>query len=124
MLPPLLGASARFRALFTVRIVPTFTTAIANEQKPNALKSSSVGNVSVGPLAIVIKPTVENFKPLAFFKLKNQQQALLGYGADFVFCAAVPKEETGVFLIGPRDDKKKDSAKKFKDECIRIAASW
>jgi hypothetical protein len=107
-----------------VRIVPTFTAATANEQKPSALKSSNIGNVPLGPLAILVKPTVGRFKPLALFKLKNRQHALLGYGADFVFCAAVPREESGVFLVGPKDDGKKDSAEKFKDECIRIAASW
>jgi hypothetical protein len=107
-----------------VRIVPTFTSAIANELKPGALKLNSIGNIPLGPLLIQVKPTVGRFKPLAFFKLKNRQHALLGHGADFVFCAAVPKDESGVFLIGPRDDGKKDSAEKFKDECIRIAASW
>jgi hypothetical protein len=107
-----------------VRIAPTFTAAIANEQKPGALKLSGIGNVPLGPLLILVKPTIGRFKPIALFKLKNRQHALLGYGADFVFCAAVPKDESGVFLIGPRDDGKKDSAEKFKDECIRIAASW
>jgi hypothetical protein len=41
-----------------------------------------------------------------------------------LFCAAVPKDESGVFLVGPRDDGKKDSAEKFKDDLTRIAASW
>jgi hypothetical protein len=107
-----------------VRIVPTFTAAPANEPKTGALKLSGIANVPLGPLLILVKPTVGRFRPIALFKLKNRQHALLGYGADFVFCAAVPKDESGVFLVGPRDDGKKDSAEKFKDECIRIAASW
>ncbi len=107
-----------------MRIQKTFSTTTYKGESKNSSSTTGIFGAPVGPLAIQIKQSVGRFRPREQFKLKNNQYALLGFADDEAFCAAVPKEDTGVFLLGPKDDGKRESAEQFKNECARIAAAW
>jgi hypothetical protein len=107
-----------------MRIQKSFSQTVFKGEAKKSSPAAGIFGAPIGPLAIQIKQSVGRFRPREQFKLKNNQYALLGFADDEAFCAAVPKEESGVFLLGPKDDGKRESAEQFKNECARIAATW
>ena len=102
---------------------PLANIGTSSTSTPSVVKTSGP-STPIGPLAIVISASVKVFRPIRQFALGPKRFGLFGHTDDVKLCAAVPKDRSGVYLIGPKDSGSEEVVEEFQKECARISREW